>query len=487
MASAMEMLVGDQKIASQSDRWVEVINPATEQVQSRVPDADAGDVDRAVCVARQAFEDGPWSRMTPSDRGKLMYKLAELIEANADELALLETQDMGKPHFHSLNHDVPMAVDFMFYCAGLCDKVRGSQVPLGPDKHVYVLREPVGVVAGIIPWNFPLVIAVQKLGPALAYGNVIILKPAEQSPRTAIRLGELALEAGIPPGVVNVVTGYGETGAALCAHAGVDKLSFTGSSEVGKLIMEAAAENFRKVTLELGGKTANIIFSDADIDAAIASTVFTSCYNSGQICTTGSRLVMHKRIHDQFLDTLTSKLNQLQVGDPMDAGTKLGPIVTKEQYDRVNAYIKIGQEQYSPIECGQRQSGLDAGYYVNPTLFDHVAPDARIAQEEIFGPVISIIDFEDDDEVIRIANQTSYGLATAVWTNDLARAHRVAAKVDSGFVWVNCNNFWVAPIPYEGHRVSGVGADMGIEGVESYTKLKSVVVNLDNSPNPWVE
>ena len=486
MTAAMEMLIGDKKLASKSDRWVDVVNPATEQVHARVPDADANDVDEAVRIARKAFEDGPWPRMTPSERGRLMYKLGELIEANADELALLETQDMGKPHFHSRNHDLPMCVDFMIYCAGLCDKVRGAQVPVGPDKHVYVLREPVGVVAGVVPWNFPLVIAVQKVGPALAYGNVIILKPAEQSPRTAIRLGELALEAGIPPGVVQVLTGYGDTGAALCAHDGVDKLSFTGSTEVGKAIMHAAAEKFNKVTLELGGKTANIIFSDADIDAAIASTVFTSCYNSGQICTTGSRLVLHKGVHDQFMDTLAGKINKLQVGDPMNEDTKLGPIVTQEQYDKVNGYIAVGREEYNFIECGLRQPGLETGYYVNPTLFDHVAPDARIAQEEIFGPVISVIDFEDEDEVVHIANQTSYGLATAIWTENLARAHRVAASVDTGFVWINCNNYWCAPIPYEGHRMSGVGADMGVEAVESYTKIKAVAVNLDNAPNPWV-
>ena len=487
MVAVMDMLIGQEKVSSQTDQWVDVVNPATEEVHARVPIATDADVDRVVRVARDAFENGSWSRMAPGERGKLMYKLAGLIEQNADELALMDTQDMGKPYVHSRNHDLPACVDFLVFAAGLCDKVRGSQVPFGPDKHVYVLREPVGVVAGILPWNFPAVIAIQKLGPALAYGNVIIMKPAEQSPRSTMRIGELALEAGFPPGVVNVVTGYGETGAALTRHPGVDKISFTGSSEVGKLIMHAAADNVRKVTLELGGKTANIIFPDADIEAAINSTAFTSCYNSGQICTTGSRLVMHKDIHDDFLDALKSKLDQLIVGDPMNQKTKLGPIVTKDQYEKVNSYVAIGEQRYNPMVLGKRQPGLEKGYWVNPTIFDHVDPDARIAVEEIFGPVLSVIDFDDEDEVVRIANNTSYGLATAVWTKDISRAHRVANKCDTGFVWINCNNVWGPSIPYEGHRISGVGADMGIEGVESYTKLKSVVVNLDGTPNPWVD
>ena len=302
----MEMVIGEQKTSATSGKTFDVINPATEQVQSQIPHADVEDVDRAIRVARRALEEGPWSSMPPGERGRLLYRLAELIEKHNDELALLDTQDMGKPYHHACQHDAPSAVAFMRFGAGLCDKIRGSQVPCGPDKHVYMLREPVGVVAGILPWNFPLCMAVQKVAPALACGNVVVLKPAEQSPRSALRLGELALEAGLPPGVVNVVTGLGETtGAALASHPGVDKISFTGSTEVGRAIMHAAADQIRKVTLELGGKTANIIFPDADMDAALASTVMTSCYNSGQICTTGSRLVISRRAHDEFLDTLT--------------------------------------------------------------------------------------------------------------------------------------------------------------------------------------
>lgn len=488
MVATMQMVIGDSVKPSTSGAWLDIINPATEQVQARVPEASAEDVNQAVRSARRAFDDGRWTNLNPAQRGKLLYALGELIEKNAEELALLETQDMGKPYQDALTGDVPATLEFLRFYAGYCDKIRGSQVPCGPDKHVYLVREPLGVVAGIIPWNFPLAIAMQKLAPALACGNTLVLKPAEQSPRSAIRLGELCLEAGIPPGVVNVVTGLGDTvGAALAAHPDVDKISFTGSTEVGKLIMHAAADQLRKVTLELGGKTANIIFRDADIPAALASTVMTSCYNSGQICTTGSRLVVDQKIHDEFVDRLTTRMKKLKIGDPMQPDTKLGPLVSREQYEKVNHYIALGKNDYSPIVCGSKESDLAQGFYVSPTIFDHVDPQARIAQEEIFGPVISVIDFADEEEAVRVANQTNYGLATALWTNDLGRAHRLASRMDSGFVWINCNNYWVSSIPYEGHRQSGVGVDMGLEAVESYTKLKSVVVNLDMTPHPWGE
>jgi acyl-CoA reductase-like NAD-dependent aldehyde dehydrogenase len=483
--TSMAMVIGEDKTTGSSDSWVDVINPATEEVHARVPNGQPRDVDMAVRTARRAFE-GVWGRMNPSERGRILYRLVELIEKHADELALLDTEDMGKPYKHAREHDVPMAVEFLRFYAGFCDKIRGSQVPCAPDKHVYLVREPVGVVAGILPWNFPLVIAIQKLGPALACGNTLVLKPAEQSPRSALRLAELCLQAGLPPGAVNVVTGLGETaGASLASHPGVDKISFTGSTEVGRMILHAAADQIKKVTVELGGKTANVIFADADLNAALGWTLLTSCYNTGQICTTGSRLVVNRRIHDRFLEALTGQMNKLKIGDPLQPDTKLGPLVSRDQFNRVKQYIALGEQQYSPIVCGVRQVDLNRGFYVNPTVFDDVDANARIAQEEIFGPVLSVITFEEEDEAVRIANQTSYGLATALWTRDLSRAHRLAARMDSGFVWINCNNYWVSPIPYEGHRSSGVGVDMGTEVVESYTRLKSVIVNLDPAPHPW--
>ncbi len=480
------MVIGDRQVASSSGRWLEIVNPATEEVEARAPDADFSDVNQAVMVARQAFADASWHRTPPVLRGKLLYRLSELIEKHADELALLDTQDMGKPYRHSREHDVPGVIDLLRFYAGYCDKIRGSEIPSGPDKHVYAVREPVGVVACILPWNFPLSTAVQKLAPALACGNTVVMKPAEQSPRSAVRLAELCLEAGFPPGVVNTVTGLGETaGAALAAHPGIDKISFTGSTEVGRQIMRAAADHLHKVTLELGGKTANIVFPDAPLDAAVASTLLTSCYNTGQVCTSGSRLVVHRGIHDKFLEKLARDMKTLKIGDPLRADTKLGPLVSLEQLQKVQRFVSRALERYSPIVCGVRTEALDRGYYVNPTIFDHVDPTAEIAQEEIFGPVVSVIDFSHEEEAVRIANQTSYGLATALWTNDLGRAHRMAAELDSGFVWINCCNYWTPSIPYEGHRNSGIGVDMGVEALESYTKLKSVIINVNNTPNTW--
>ena len=479
------MVIGDRQVASSTDRWLDIVNPATEEVEGRVPDADVSDVNQAVAMARRSFAHGSWRGITPSARGRLLYRLSDLVEKHAEELALLDTQDMGKPYRHSREHDIPGVVDLLRFYAGYCDKIRGSEIPSGPDKHVYVVREPVGVIACILPWNFPLSTAVQKLAPALACGNTVVMKPAEQSPRSALRLAQLCLEAGFPSGVVNAVTGLGETGAALAAHPDIDHISFTGSTEVGRQIMRAAADHLHKVTLELGGKTANIVFPDAPIDAAVASTILTSCYNTGQVCTSGSRLVVHRGIHDQVLDHLVRGMNGLKIGDPLRANTKLGPLVSRDQMNRVQGYISRASDRYLPIVCGQREEALNRGYYVNPILFDHVDPTSEIAQEEIFGPVVSVIDFSDEEEAIRIANQTSYGLATALWTNDLGRAHRMGAQLDSGFVWINCCNYWTPSIPYEGHRGSGLGADMGLEVVESYTKLKSVIVNLNNAPNDW--
>ena len=486
MKVSIPMVIGDRLTEAASGARLEQVNPATENVHACVPYARTEDVARAVAAARGAFEGGPWPRLTPTERGKLLATLGELISERTDELALMDTEDMGKPLRYAREGDLPGAVEILRFYAGFCDKVRGSQIPGGYSQHVYTVREPVGVVAGIVPWNFPLALAVQKLAPALACGNTIVLKPAEQSPRSALRLAALCLEAGFPPGVVNAVSGLGETtGAMLAADPGVDKISFTGSTEVGKLIMHAAAEQLRKVSLELGGKSANIVFADADLEAALASAVFTCCYNTGQICSSGSRLLLERGVHDDFLGALVDRMKAIKVGDPLAPETKIGPLVSRDQYERVTGYIAQGEKEYPPIVCGQRSSLPDRGFYVSPTLFDHVDPDSRIAQEEIFGPVLSVIEFNSEEEAVRIANQTRYGLAAAVWTKDLNRAHRMAAQVDTGVVWVNCVQFGGAPVPCEGHRQSGVGVDMGTEVIESYTKLKSVIVNLDPTPNAW--
>jgi acyl-CoA reductase-like NAD-dependent aldehyde dehydrogenase len=462
------------------------VNPATEEIEARVADASPEDVDVAVQSALKGF--ATWRRFSPSQRGGLLLRLATLVEQHAQELGLLDTRDMGKPYRLSCEHDVPGAVELIRFYAGLCDKIRGSQIPAGPDKHVYVVREPVGVVACILPWNFPFASAVQKLAPALACGNTVVLKPAEQSPRSTLRLAELCLEAGIPPGVVNTVTGRGEiAGSALARHPGVGKISFTGSTEVGRQIMRAAAENINKVTLELGGKSSFIVFPDAPLEAAVAASVATSCYNTGQVCTSGSRLVLHRDARERFLEALASQIGKLKVGDPMQPDTKLGPLSSRDQFQRVREYVELGRQHYSSLSGGWRSEPLERGYYINPVVFDHVEPESRIAQEEIFGPVLAVIDFDDEDQGLRIANQTRYGLATSIWTRNIGRAHRMAASVDTGFVWINTSNDWTPEIPYEGHRLSGVGADMGLEVVESYTQLKSVVIKWNESPNPWAQ
>jgi acyl-CoA reductase-like NAD-dependent aldehyde dehydrogenase len=479
------MTIGDQSRLAETEQFIDVVNPASAIAETRVPHATKNDVDAAVNAARHAF-DRYWGRMRGGQRSQLLHRLADSFELHREELAALDTRDMGKPYRYALHHDIPEAIDYLRFYAGFCDKIRGSQIPCDSDKLVYTVREPVGVVAGILPWNFPLVLAIQKLAPALACGDTVILKPAEQSPSSALRLAELCLEVGFPAGVVNVITGLGETtGAALAEHPGIDKVSFTGSTEVGRQIMRAAADNIKKVTLELGGKTASIIFPDADLESAATSTAFAACYNTGQICVTSSRIVVNRRIRDQFLDFFCNRVKSLRIGDPFDENINMGPLVSQGQLDKVNRYKEIGAQFFPTLFEGSLGAGLGKGFYVAPTVFDHVDPRSRIAIDEIFGPVVSVMDFDSDDEALAIAHECTYGLANAVWTSDLSRAHKFASSLDSGFVWVNCNNYSTSSIPYEGHRQSGIGADMGVEVVESYTKLKSVVVNLAPTRDPW--
>jgi aldehyde dehydrogenase (NAD+) len=479
-----KMLIGGQWVESSTGKRFESLNPATGEVLALVAEGDKEDIDRAVRSARKAFEEGPWNRMTPSERGRLIYKLADLIEENAEELAQLETLDNGKPIRESKNADVPLTVDHFRYYAGWATKITGDTIPVStPGNYLnYTRREAVGVVGQIIPWNFPLLMAAWKLGAALACGNTVVLKPAEQTPLTALRLGELIQEAGFPDGVVNIVPGFGETaGAALAQHVDVDKIAFTGSTEVGRLIMQAASGNMKKISLELGGKSPNIIFPDADLSKAIPGALMGIFFNQGQVCCAGSRLYIQKNMYDRVLSDMVDHAQNIKQGAGLDPSTQMGPLVSIEQLNRVTSYLEKGrQEGAEVIVGGGRPSGeLSKGYFVQPTVFANVEDRMTIAQEEIFGPVVTAMPFEDIDEVIRRANQSSYGLAAGVWTTDVRKAHRVANAIKAGTVWVNCYNTFDAASPFGGYKQSGIGREMGSYALEMYTQVKSVWVNLD--------
>ncbi len=426
---SIKMLIGGQWVESASGKTFETINPSTGEVLAKVVEGDSEDINRAVIAARKAFESGSWPKLTPSQRGRLLLKLADLIEQNAEELAQLETLDNGKPIRYSRAGDVPLTADHFRYFAGWATKLEGETIPVSiPNMFTYTLREPVGVVGQIIPWNFPLQMAAWKLAPALACGNTAILKPAEQTPLTALRLGELICEAGFPEGVVNIVPGFGETaGAALAAHPNVDKIAFTGSTEVGKKILQASIGNLKKVTLELGGKSPNIIFPDADLKFAVRGALNAIFFNQGQVCTVGSRLFVQKSVYDQVVGGLTDAARKMKLGQGIDPGTELGPVVSQEQLDRVTGYIEIGKrEGATPRTGGERPGGnLAQGYFVQPTVFDGVNDDMTIAREEIFGPVVVALPFEDVEEVAARANSSIYGLAAGVWTSDVKKAREV--------------------------------------------------------------
>jgi aldehyde dehydrogenase (NAD+) len=475
-----KLLINNRWVASISGKTFPTINPATGEEICQVAEADAADVNLAVKAARAAFDPkAPWRRMSAADRGRLLNKLADLIEKHADELAMLESLDNGKPYGVAKIADLPLTIACYRYYAGWADKVQGKTIPMGGDYFCYTRHEPVGVVGQIIPWNFPILMQAWKLAPALATGNTVVMKPAEQTPLTALRVSELIAEAGFPDGVVNMLPGYGPTaGAAIARHMDVDKVAFTGSTEVGHLIMEAAAQtNLKRVTLELGGKSPNIVFADADMDAAIEGSHFGLFFNQGQCCCAGSRVFVEEKAYDEFVDRSAARANARVVGDPFDAKTEQGPQVDDIQFEKVMGYIESGKQEGARLVAGGDRAG-NRGYFVQPTVFADVRDNMKIAEEEIFGPVMSIIKFRDIDEVTDRANKTMYGLAGAVWTRDISKALAIANNVRAGTMWVNCYDVFDAAAPFGGFKQSGIGRELGEYGLQQYTEVKTVTVKL---------
>ena len=478
-------LIGGKWVPAASRKTFDVFNPADASVIARVPDSDKEDIDRAVTAARRAFESGPWRRLTTSERGRLIWRIGDLILEHADELAELESLDNGKPRAVARVADVPLAADLFHYMAGWATKIEGNTIPIsvpyapGAKFHAYTVREPIGVVGQIIPWNFPLLMAAWKLGPALAAGNCVVMKPAEQTPLSALRLGELILEAGVPEGVVNIVTGFGESaGGPLAAHPDVDKVAFTGSTEVGKIIVGAAAGNLKKVSLELGGKSPNIVFKDVgDLESAINGAANAIFFNHGQCCCAGSRLMVEKDIFDDVVNGVAERAKKIRVGPGLHADTEMGPLVSEEQLSRVTNYMHQGKQAGACYVTGGGRTG-DRGYFVQPTVVKDVKPHMSIVREEIFGPVVVAEPFTKPEELVPRANETEYGLAAGIWTGDISKAHRIASELKAGTVWINCYNVFDAALPFGGYKQSGWGREMGHEVLEHYTETKAVVVGL---------
>jgi aldehyde dehydrogenase (NAD+) len=469
-------------------RWVDgghtfnTINPATGEVLTQIVEASAADVDGAVEAARRAFDakGAPWRMMPASERARLIWRLADLLEKHIDELAELETLDNGKPIFESRNVDMPMVIDVLRYYAGWATKIHGETVNTFDSAFTYTLREPVGVVGLIIPWNFPLLLASWKLGPALACGNTIVMKPAEQTPLTTLRLGELAIEAGLPNGVLNIVTGGPKTGQAIVQHPGIDKIAFTGSTAVGKEIMRSAADTLKRVTLELGGKSPNIVFADSDIDSAVKGAINGIFYGKGEVCNAGSRLFVESKVQDEFLEKLIGRAKKMVPGDPLDPKTRMGALVSQEQMQTVLGYIDAGKKEGAKLISGGNRVSVDGGkgFFIEPTVFGGVTNDMKIAQEEIFGPVLATLKFDDVDEVVDLANRNQYGLAAAVWTRDVKKAHQVSRQLRAGTVWINTYGLMDASLPFGGYKSSGFGRELGQAALEHYTEIKTVWMNM---------